>query len=336
MRFPCPWRATSLLDYQPGSKVDELIFQGIPSDPFVYICPVCHTRLTPSDQNTLCCPVDQLSFPKVDGIRRFLLPERLTFYERFMQDYEAIRQKEGRGATNSAYYQTLPFRDLSGKFSAAWRIRARSYQVFRDLILHPFESSSIRPLKIIDLGAGNGWLSNRLAQQGHQVAAVDIITNSYDGLGTWIYYETTYEPIQAEFDRLPFADAQCDLIIFNASFHYSTNFETTLCESLRVLKPKGQLVILDTPIYHNPSSGLQMVQERESYFQRQYGFPSNSLPSENYLTDDRLESLGNQLGVQWKTFQPNYGLRWKLRPWLARVRRQREPARFMVVAARPL
>ena len=314
--------------------MDELNFQGFPSDPFVYICPGCHTRLELSNQDTLGCPADQLTFPKDSGIRRFLLPERKELFDRFIKDYETIRLKEGRGTASPAYYQTLPFRDLSGKFTDAWQIRARSYQVFRDLILHPAESSAIRPLKILDLGAGNGWLSNRLAQRGHQVAAVDLTTNSYDGLGAWVYYETSFEPIQAEFDHLPLADVQCDLIIFNASIHYSVKYETTLCESLRVLKPWGQLVILDTPVYHNPSSGLQMVKEREAAFVRQYGIPSNSLPSENFLTDARIESLGNELRIKWDIYQPGYGLRWKLRPWLARLHREREPARFLVIVGR--
>jgi SAM-dependent methyltransferase/uncharacterized protein YbaR (Trm112 family) len=314
--------------------VDEVIFQGIFSDPFVYICPHCHLPLTRSENGALCCSQEGLAFPKEGGIWRFLLPERQAFFERFIQDYEIIRREEGRGAISAAYYQALPFRDLSGKFSAAWRIRACSYQAFLDRVLLPTETSALRQLKILDLGAGNGWLSNRLAQRGHHVAAVDLTTNPYDGLGTWTYYTTAYEPIQAEFDRLPLAEAQCDFVIFNASFHYSLNYQTTLRESLRVLKHQGQLVILDTPVYHDPSSGLQMVQEREASFSRQYGIPSNSLPSENFLTDDRLISLGDQLGVEWDIYEPDYGLKWKLRPWLARLRRRREPARFLVIVGR--
>ncbi len=314
----------------------EIIFQGIPSDPFVYVCPDCHVQLQPVAQDVLQCPAKHHIFRKEDGVWHFLLPERERYLKRFIQEYETIRQMEGRGAVDAAYYRSLPFKDLSGHFSSDWSIRARSYQVFRDHILKPFETASSRPLKIIDLGAGNGWLSNRLAGQGHHVAAVDITTNAYDGLGSWIYYETTFKPIQAEFDHLPLADAQFDLIIFNASFHYSTKFEVTLCESLRILRPQGLLVILDTPVYHDSTSGLQMVKEREANFQNQYGFPSNALPCENFLTDARLQSLGKELGIWWDIIQPNYGIRWSLRPWLARLRRQREPARFLVMSGHRL
>jgi hypothetical protein len=74
-----------------------------------------------------------------------------------------------------------------------------------------------------------------------------------------------------------------------------------------------------------------MVQERESQFVKQYGFPSNALPSENFLTYQRLADLaaGQQLRMQIIT--PNYGIAWLLRPLKARLFGQREPARFHLI-----
>jgi SAM-dependent methyltransferase len=184
-------------------------------------------------------------------------------------------------------------------------------------------------LKILDLGAGNGWLANRLAQRGHLVAAIDLMTNSFDSLGAYIHYEAPFIPIQADFDHLPFTDGSdasigdastgFDLIIFNASFHYSTCYEKTLQETLRVLRPQGLVVLLDSPLYRDPASGEQMVREREACFTRQYGFPSNALSSQNYLTYERLESLAVQFSLDWRRYRPRYGLRWALRPWKARL-----------------
>jgi SAM-dependent methyltransferase len=138
-------------------------------------------------------------------------------------------------------------------------------------------------------------------------------------------------PVQAEFDRLPFDRGQADLAIFNASLHYSTNYETTLREALRVLREDGWLVILDSPVYRDPASGEQMVREREAYFERAYGFPSNALPSENYLTFERLEQLKAALDLRWAFLKPFYGWRWTLKPWWARLRASREPAQFLVI-----
>jgi ubiquinone/menaquinone biosynthesis C-methylase UbiE len=169
-------------------------------------------------------------------------------------------------------------------------------------------------LSVLDLGAGNGWLSHRLAQRGHLVAAVDIMVNDFDGLGVHRHYEAFFTPVQAEFDGLPFTSSQFDLVIFNASFHYSTQYSRTLREALRVLRPESPVVILDSPIYKNASSGDQMVREREAQFTRQYGYPSNTLASENFLTYQGLKDLAEQLCLNWQSLTPFYSLVWSLRP----------------------
>ena len=35
--------------------------------------------------------------------------------QRFLEDYSRIRQAEGRGSDDPAYYLALPYRDLSGR-----------------------------------------------------------------------------------------------------------------------------------------------------------------------------------------------------------------------------
>lgn len=296
-----------------------------------FACPTCRAPLTPLDELRQRCPADDTIYACCDGIWRFLSADRQEYYERFMREYQIVRQAEQRGSADSVYYRALPFADLSGRFTTDWRIRASSFLTFQREVLLPLEQEQPRSLRVIDLGAGNGWLSYRLAQRGHIVAAVDLLTNSRDGLGAHIHYDAIFTSVQAEFDRQPFVEQQIDLLIFNASLHYSTCYETTLSEAWRVLRPGGLLVILDSPLYRSAGSGAQMVREREAAFTQAYGFPSNALPSENYLTRQRLNDLAAQFQVEWKVIQPFYGWRWMLRPLKARLLRQREPARFAVI-----
>jgi SAM-dependent methyltransferase len=300
-----------------------------------FACPACQTLLKDSGLEELACPADGRRFSRQEGIWRFLLPERQEIYRQFVSEYETVRAAEGRGAADPAYYRALPFQDLTDRRSADWRIRAASLGCLLSQVLSPMERKTGRPLTILDLGAGNGWLSNRLAQRGHQVAAVDLLDNAWDGLGAYIHYTASFTPVQAEFDHLPFGHSAVDLLIYNASFHYSVNYRQTLAEALRVLGPEGQVVVMDSPVYHDPASGAQMVSERQADFVRRYGFPSNALPSENYLTDERIKELAGQLGLHWRRLTPFYSLRWALRPWLARLRRKREPARFGVLVFDP-
>lgn len=303
---------------------------------FSFACPNCHAQLASPSPDSFVCLTDDLRFERIDGVWRFLLPERQTYYAQFIAEYETVRQGEGRSSSDVNYYRSLPYRDLSGHKSADWRIRAASFDSFLAHVLLPLEKEMARSLTVLDLGAGNGWLSNRLAQRHHNVGAVDLTLNDFDGLGCYRYFDSTFTPIQAEFDTLPFPNRAADLILFNASLHYSEDYAKTLSESLRVLAPNGTLVILDSPFYHNGHSGVQMVKEREGLFLQQYGFQSNRLRNQNYLTYATLKELGSQLNVGWQFVTPNYGLRWDMRPLKAKLLGQREPAKFHVVVGRKL
>ena len=58
--------------------------------------------------------------------------------QQFLEDYARIRAAEGRGSEDSAYYRALPFFDPTGRNSAQWRIRARTFKYFKRKILPPF------------------------------------------------------------------------------------------------------------------------------------------------------------------------------------------------------
>lgn len=288
-------------------------------------CPRCHAALVANAPASLACPHDGEAYPQVDGIWRMLLPGREEFFARFTREYETIRRLEGRLSTDPAYYRRLPF-----QASTDWRIRARGFEVFLQRVLEPLEAGG-EPLRILDLGAGNCWLSNRLAARGHELAAVDLTANAFDGLGCFVFYETKFLPVLAEFDCLPFPARSTDLVVFNASLHYSTDYDRTLAESLRLLAPWGRIVVLDSPIYHDASSGRRMIAERAEQFSRRYGFPSDSLPSEGFLTWDRIGQLASAHGLQYRAITPAYGLRWNARPVIARLLGRREPAGFHIL-----
>lgn len=285
-----------------------------------FICPRCHGPLQKISDHELRCDADGLSFQQVNGIWKFLLPERQSHYARFIKDYEKIRHLEGRQSQDSNYYRSLPFQDISGRFSADWRIRAASYKMLERIVLPG--------MQVIDLGAGNGWLSNRLAAHGCEVHAVDLLLNAEDGLGAWKHYDNKFTPVHAEFSHLPFVDGSSSMVIFNASFHYAEDYQEVLKEALRVIEPRGRVVIMDSPIYYHEESGEKMVNERKAAFLSQYGFASDSLQSKNYMTHQQMIQIGNSLGIRWKHLRPFYGFRWIVRPWLARLRGRREPAEF--------
>jgi SAM-dependent methyltransferase len=252
---------------------------------------------------------------------------------RFLEDYRQIRYAEGRGSDDPAYYRALPFADLSGRSSAMWAMRARTYRCFERRILRPLEDSR-GVLDILDLGAGNAWLSYRLSLRGHRPCAVDIFSDSRDGLAAARHYPHSFPTVEADFSDLPFRAASFDLAVFNSSLHYSSDYEHTLRGVRRCLRPEGRLVVLDSPVYRRREHGERMVAERHAQFERQYGTRSDALPSIEFLDEPGLRELSRSLGIRWTMVRPWYGWRWHVRPLVAWVRGRRPPSRFWILAGR--
>jgi SAM-dependent methyltransferase len=251
----------------------------------------------------------------------------------FLTEYGTVRAAEGRGSDDSSWYFALPSKDLSGRLDAQWAMRGRSWSYFETRILPRFEQRAGGPLRVLDLGAGNGWMSWKLAQRGHSPVALDIFTDERDGLRATRHYraQQQFSAIEAEFDLIPVATQSADLVIFNASFHYSSDYRRTLAESLRVLAPRGAVVIIDSPVYRLPEHGRLMVAERRRRFQQTYGFPSDAQGSIEFLDEITLDQLARELGIRWTIHKPWYGLGWRLRPVRARLARKRPPSRFWIL-----
>ena len=309
---------------------------GIVSDAALHLdvrlqCPRCR-----ADISGLDCGLCGFRMRISRGIVHALPPERVVHYSRFMEDYERIRAAEGRGSESEDFYLGLPYKDVSGRNSEQWQIRACSY----DYLIQHVLKQNLRDGdgRILDLGAGNCWMSFRLALAGYQPFAVDLLANDRDGLGAAVHYQKRlpklFPRFQAEVARLPFHDEQFNAIIFNASFHYSEDYAVTLREAFRCVRSGGMVILSDTPWYFHEESGRQMVSERRAAFLQSYGTASNSIRSLEYLTDERLRILEEQLSIQWTIHSPQYGFKWAMRPLVAKMRNRREPSRFRIYVAR--
>jgi SAM-dependent methyltransferase len=294
-------------------------------------CPRCRANM-----NGLNCPRCAFQLQNNDGIMLALTPERTAHYARFIEDYERIREAEGRGGDSDDFYLNLPYMDVSDRNSNQWRIRARSFDHLLEYVLRPHLNG--RPGRILDLGAGNCWMSFRLELAGFHPYSVDLLINDRDGLGAARHYRkhvpALFPRFQAEFTRLPFQNDQFDAAVFNASFHYVEDYEAALREAFRCISDGGMVVISDTPWYSREESGRQMVCERHAAFLARYGTASDSIRSLEYLTDQRLRDLAERLSIQWITVYPRYGFKWTMRPLVAKLLNRREPSRFRIYVAR--
>jgi len=311
---------------------------------FLLRCPACLTAFsgvslygTAVGTYSVVCEGCSFRLELERGIWDAMRPERKERFERFMNEYETVRAGEGRGSSDHIFYLELPFRDATGRNAGQWKIRARSFRFLENNILRPLGREKNAGLTVLDLGAGNGWMSYRLAQLGHRPVAIDLLTNTFDGLAAAGHYLSVlprlFPRFRAEMDRLPFQDGQFDCAIFNASFHYSEDYVTTFGEALRCVRPGGIVAIVDSPWYREVRSGEQMVAERKVDFEKRFGFPSDALSSRHFLTDEDLDGLEERLGVRVDVYRPWYGVRWASRPVVARIKNRREPSKFRIYVA---
>jgi SAM-dependent methyltransferase/ribosomal protein S27E len=272
-----------------------------------------------------------------EGIWRALAPARAERFQQFICEYQRVRSQEGRRSSSADYFLELPYRDLTRRNVWQWKIRSRSFRCFERKVLSELERRYRRGLDVLDVGAGNCWMSYRLALRGHHPVAIDLLVNDWDGLGAARHYFNFLPQVcprfQAEMDRLPFADGQFDIAIYNASLHYSEDYEKTLREVWRCLRRPAHVLVLDSPFYYRDESGRRMVEERHIEFERQYGFRSDSIPSQEYLTAPVLDLLARADGCTWKVLKPWYGLGWAVRPWKAKLLARREPSKFFILWA---
>src|ERR1700760_927506 len=69
------------------------------------------------------CP---FSMRSENGIWQALRPVRGAHFFRFIEEYQNIRAAESRGSLEPEFYLNLPYKDLTGKNTWQWKIRART------------------------------------------------------------------------------------------------------------------------------------------------------------------------------------------------------------------
>jgi SAM-dependent methyltransferase len=250
----------------------------------------------------------------------------------FRSAYAAHRVDEGR-AYALRDLLTLPYL-RTGPHSRQWAVRARTFDAFARRVLGR-ASHTKRSLRVLDLGAGNGWLSYRAALLGHHPTAVDIRDDTADGLGVASAYfdhlAAPFDRVCASFAELPFTAGTFDVAVFNASLHYALNLHGVLVEVVRVVRSGGRIVILDSPFYMTEAEGAAMVAEKRRHGAELFGDRASVLlapPFTEFLTADRLRAASDGRGLQWRRHRVRYPLRYEFRPLEAIIRRRRRPSRF--------
>lgn len=291
-----------------------------------FACPDCRLELQrPSPGVLSSCAGCGATFGERDGVYRFLSSPRAQAAETFERQYRLVRAREGFRPESPDYYRMLPRVMPEDRHAGVWRIRRES---FAHLLDRASRSANGRALRILDLGAGNGWLSHRLAEAGHHPIALDRLDDVADGLGACRHYTVRFAAVQADFDALPFVPSQFDLVVFDGSLHYSPDPRATLGEARRMLEAGGAIVVMDSPMFTRANDGEAMVRDEHRRMAAEYGLADPVRPGAGFLTFTALGQAAEDLGLHG-LFVPSRGpFLWRMKRRFAQTRLGRAPAAF--------
>ena len=101
------------------------------------------------------------------------------------------------------------------------------------------QQQQLNPKHILELGAGTGYLASKIERAFTQ--SIFIITDCADSMLTISNAENQSLHVAAFAESLPFANQSHDLVISNLMLQWC-DFNKTLAEVSRVLKPNGQFI----------------------------------------------------------------------------------------------
>jgi SAM-dependent methyltransferase len=270
----------------------------------VFLC-VCGQAMHDRANDSPVCRACGALIPIDDAIYRCLTSERRARLTPFLAQYRHVRQRDGYRVSDGAYYRALPHVLDGTPQEAVWRIRQQSFDRLCPMILR----DSGQAPAILDLGAGSGWLSHRVAALGGRPVAVDVLVDKEDGLGACRHYDLPFARVEADFDVLPFAPGQFDAVVFNGSLHYAPDVDATLEGASRMLRAGGVVAVIDSPMFARDADGRAMRLRLEERLRSEYDIAAPLLPGEAFLTFARMSAWAERRGYSAKFFASRDGLR---------------------------
>lgn len=154
----------------------------------------------------------------------------------------------------------LPVVSDNDRHKGIWQIREKTANDFIEYLTTQGVSS------VLDLGCGNGWFSARIAQSGITVDGTDI--NEFELLQACRVFKQENlrflyaDVFEAQFDRT------YDVVVLNGVIQYFEDPAKLLEALFPLLNFKGEIHILDSPIYRNTTQAKEAKQRTEDYYSK--------------------------------------------------------------------
>ncbi len=207
-------------------------------------CPDCHAPLDPS---ALTCARGHAFGYDENDVLVLLAADFAPRLDRFLAGFQPLRASEDRRLLDPAIYPQLPVASAVRQ-NHEWRLRAYDLDIIARLL------AGRTGLRILDIGAWNGWLSHRLVGMGHQVIAIDYFVDEHDGLGARKWYDSDWAAIQMNLDDLSILADRFDAIILNRCLQFFVDPPAYAQTARQLLTPGGLLILTGLEFLRDPTS----------------------------------------------------------------------------------
>lgn len=139
-------------------------------------------------------------------------------------------------------------------------------------------------IDIADLGAGEGLISQLLARRAARVWCIDNSPRMVE-VGSELAQRNGLENLRyklGDIEKVPLPDQSVDLAILSQALHHAQHPENAVAEAFRILRPGGQLLVLDLKAHH-------FEKARELYADVWLGFKESAL--HGYLRKAGFENV---------------------------------------------
>ncbi len=173
--------------------------------------------------------------------------------------YIDVRRQEKR-VYSDCELMFLPDIDPSHIHYKEWQTRKHSSQRLINYL-----SKKSKPLNILEVGCGNGWLSSKLsAIKNTEVIGLDI--NHIEIMQAQrVFKKDNLEFVCDSFSPELFDGIKFDIILFAASIQYFPSVKNILQNTFKCLAASGEIHIMDSPFYNPDDISGAMVRAKE-YF----------------------------------------------------------------------
>ena len=202
----------------------------------------------------------------------------------FSDTYIKVRKKENR-FYSEAQIKNLPDLDEKDIHYDEWQLRKKSTNRFLNHI-----KSRNKPLRILDIGCGNGWFSNLMSNiERVEVVGLDVNTIELEQATNSFPKENLSFVCANLFEITELNDQKFDVIVFNSCIQYFENLNELFQITRDLLLENGEIHIIDTPFYKN--NEIESARQRTQTYYKNLGFQEMA---KNYF-HHCFENLGNYI-----------------------------------------